>query len=199
MQHAGSVAETMVDPDTIHNDETNPWTLADTSESVICLPKCKTYYALSALQKRKIVNMYRSLYGVDNVEIAQTCFAYKSLTINGYRLSNYKNRSASSSIVMTYYDPSSFQKSAILRVARINQFYKHSVTINDEVKSHLLAYLSWYQEHPRSSSHDKPVTIWYQDLFQTNSIIPVQLIDSRAVSLVDELSGDPVLYVMPCL
>ena len=200
MQHAGSVAETMVDPDIIHNNETNSWTLDNSSsESVISLPKCKTHYALRDIQKRKIVNMYKILYKVDNVEIAQTCFAYKSLTINGYRLSNYKNKSTSASIVMTYYDPLSFRKCATLRAARINQFYKHCVTINNEVKSHLLAYLSWYLEHPKSSSHDKPVTIWYQDLFQANSIIPVQLINSRAVSLVDELSGDSIIFVVPCL
>ena len=202
MHYTGSVAETMVDSDimgTIHNDEMSSWTLPDTLESVICLPKCKSHYVLSSTQKRTITNMYCSLYKIDDVDLAQTCFAYKSLTVNGYRLSNYKSRSASSSIVMTYYDPTTFQKCATLKAARINQFYQHSVTICNEVKSHLLAYLSWYQEHPESSSCGKPVTIWYQDLFEANSFIPVELINSRAISLADEFNGDLVLFAVPCL
>lgn len=147
--------------------------------------------------------MYCNLYKVqvDYVEIAQTCLAYKSLTMNGYRFGTYKDRSASSSIVMTYYDTNSFQKCATLRAARINQFYKHSVTINNELKSHLLVSLSLYEEYPQRLSCGKPVTICYKDLFQSahDSLIPVQLISSRAVSLVDELNGDLVLFVVPCI
>ena len=102
-------------------------------------------------------------------------------------------------IVMTYYDPASCQQCATLKAARINKFYKHSVSINNEVKDHIRVSLSWFQEHPQMYSCGKPVTIWYKDIFQTESLIPVQLISSRAVSLVDKLNGELVLFVVPCI
>ena len=203
MHHTGSVAETM--ESIINSDETNSSTIdiADCgiSQPIICLPNYKTHYALTSDQKRKLINMYSSMHKVqvDYIEIAQTCFAYTSLTINGYRFGTHKDRTASSSIVMTYYDPSSFQQCATLKAARINQFYKHSVSINNEVKDHILVSLSWFQEHPQRSLCGKPVTIWYKDIFQTDGLIPVQLISSRAVSLVDKLNGELVLFVVPCI
>jgi len=99
---------------------------------------------------------------------------------------------------MTNYDPSAFQPT-VSRAARVNKFCEHTAHIKGEAKTHLVAYLSWYEEHPQKCACGKPVTIYYHNLFQHTGFIPIQYITSRAISLVDELNGETVMFVVPCV
>ena len=126
-----------------------------------------------------------------DVDIAHTCTSYTSVVLNCKAFGTHKSRTASSSVVIANWDSSVFAGSSTalsgLRAARIEKFYKHTVTINGEVKVHLLVSLSWFKDHPQKHLLRKPVTVWYFDLFQFCGLSPVQLLVSRAVSLVDKL------------
>ena len=79
------------------------------------------------------------------------------------------------------------------------RFSKIQSYIKGEAKTHLVAYLSWYKEHPQKCAWGKPVTIYHHNLFQHRGFIPIQYITSRAISLVDELNGETVMFVVPCV
>ena len=91
-----------------------------------------------------------------------------------------------------------------IRPARINYLAKHTVTVQEERYEHLLVSVSWFKHHPLENIFGKPVSIWECDLFETpgvHSVIPVQFIRSRTVSLIDKIQEhDPtVLFVVPCV
>lgn len=121
--------------------------------------------------------------------------------MKGKLFGTHKSRTASSSIVIAKWDSRIFEDSSALslRAARIEKFYKHSVTIKGENKVHLLCFLSWFKDHSECSSFGKPVTVWYFDLFEHCGLVPVQVLFSRAVSLADKLNNESVLFVCPCV
>ena len=84
----------------------------------------------------------------------------------------------------------------IVHPARIHNFLCHSVYADSVRCSCLLVYLSWYKCHPKVTSIGKPVTIWYERLFEPFS---VQLITCHSVSLNEKLDGETVLFVCPCI
>lgn len=77
------------------------------------------------------------------------------------------------------------------------------MTVSGELKTHLLAYVSWFKVHPESNSFGKLVSVWYYDLFDDHTFLPVHLLVSRAVTLIDDLYddlyGESVLFVVPCV
>ena len=88
------------------------------------------------------------------------------------------------------------------RAVQIDFFCKSIVEINGESKTHLLVSLAWFKPHPKSYELGKPTTVWYHDLFELHgfhSIIPVQFLTSRAVSLIEQLDNESVLFVCPCI
>ena len=46
---------------------------------------------------------------------------------------------------------------------------------------------------------DGHISVWYYDLFDYCGLVPIQYLDTRAVSLVDKLNGESVLFVIPCV
>ena len=57
---------------------------------------------------------------------------------------------------------------------------------------YLLVSLSWFLYHPKFESKGKPITAWCHDLFEpsgVHTIVPVQLIKNRVVSLICSNSG----------
>ena len=85
------------------------------------------------------------------------------------------------------------------KAARINRSYKHAVSIDGETKTHLLAYLSWFEPHSKNQNFGKPVSVCYHDLYDHVGFVPVHFISCRCVSLVDTLDGESVLFVVPCV
>lgn len=194
LTQTGSLADT-VSSNTCNDQR---WTI----DSVDCvLPKFSSRCGLTATQMENAKELYSVLYSVpvDCIELPQTCYSYMSVVLNGKLFGTHKSRSASSSIVMaTNLFPSSDFSSG-LRAARIEKLYKHNIIVNSESKVHLLAYLSWFKPHPQSSMFGKPVSVWYHDLYDSYSFIPVHLLVSRSVSLIDNLNGESVLFIVPCV
>ena len=88
------------------------------------------------------------------------------------------------------------------RAARVNFMVQHSVIIGVKCFTHLLLSLSWYKYHPKMSIFGKPVTLWNCDIFEPSglhSIIPIQFLQSRAVSVIEKVDSESVLFVCPCV
>ena len=94
---------------------------------------------LRIAKKRNISRLYCTLYdaSTNDIEIAQTCFAYKSVQFNEVNFGSYKNRTKSSSNVITNYDPSTFQPT-VSRAARVDKFCEHTAHSKGEALCCLL-------------------------------------------------------------
>ena len=96
----------------------------------------------------------------------------------------------------------SFTSTVLSRAAQINYFCKHNIEFESKTKTHLLVSLSWFKPHTRNTDFGKPLGVWYHDLFElrgVHSVIPVQFLESRCVSLIDNLDGESVLFVCACM
>ena len=100
------------------------------------------------MQMDSAKKLYSAMYSASgqcmDMHIPQTCYSYTSVVINGRLFGTHKSRTAASSTVIASVDPGLFPTSELssgLRAARIEKVYKHSVTVNGELKTHLLAYL----------------------------------------------------------
>ena len=94
--------------------------------------------------------------------------------------------------------PSTSTSMTAVRPVRINSFCKHSLSIDGQNTNHLLVSLSWFRCHPRNSDFGKPITVWYYDLFESfgiHSLIPVQCLQSKSVSLISKLEQESFLFV----
>ena len=144
-----------------------------------------------------LTQLYSELTGVLESAIVVPS-AFQQVTVNGKVLGAHKSRSSSSSTVMVVTNSSSEE-----RPARINYFAKHTASINNVQHTFLLFRASWYKPHRDKVAFGKPITIWENDIFEIPSkysVVPVQFIKSRTVSLVDKLSnGENVLLVCPCV
>ena len=206
----GSVAET-ISPNSV--GPISEWTLG--RNVVLPLNYCRNI--LDSSQLAWLSKLYKSLYSVeeDSLDIPSFCKKYRTIQLDGKHLGSYKSRSTSSSIVLVTWNSDLFGTPVasgislpnnLLRAARIDYFLLHSVTINGANFEHLLVSLSWFLYHPKFESKGKPITVWCHDLFEpsgVHTIVPVQLIKNRVVSLICSNSGvvpgESVLLVCPCI
>ena len=143
--------------------------------------------------------------------MAATYHRFEFVHVNAITFGSSKSRSSSSSIKMVKRKcPVIFEKlcdhagTTLLseNAAQIDYFIKHTILIKETPVTHLLASPSWFKPHPKSSDFGKPLTVWYNDLFEPgglHSYLPVQFLTNRTVSLVDRLDGESVLFVCPCI
>ena len=155
--------------------------------------------------------LYCKLYSVSdhsNVVTSTMYIRYSHLFVNGKLLGSYKSRTASSCTVIASWDANLFGSCSeesggdICRAAGLHYFCKHSATINGENKTHSLTNLSWFLYHPKKDVFGKPITVWYNNLFEpcgVHTIVPVQLVKCRSVCLVDKLDHEDVFVVIPCV
>ena len=116
------------------------------------------------------------------------------MTLGDISLGSYKSRSRSSSIVIAEWnvrllgvEPKDGENNE-KRPVRINYFAKHTPHVGTTPHTHILVHVSWFNSHPQKFTCGKPVTIWEHDIFELHNVIPIQLLCSRTVSLVDKLS-----------
>ena len=78
-----------------------------------------------------------------------------------------------------------------VEIASICSSYPY-VTYNGQI-------LGTFKSRAASSSIVKPVSIWYNNFFQTYDVIPIQMVVSRTVSLIGKFYDDTtVIFVVPC-
>ena len=116
---------------------------------------------------------------------------YSRVTVNGKQLGSKKTRSAASSNVFALWNVNWFgpcphvdSLGIATRFASINYFCKHSVDVRGENVCTI-------------QNIGKPITVWHCDIFGIHTIVPVQLIKCRCVSLVDTLENSDVTIVVP--
>lgn len=177
----------------------NNWTLSSPIHH-LSVPDCYSRHTFSMLEKDSLFQLYSKLYNTqtNNIEISSLYMKYNHASMFGKQLGSFQTRTASSSLV--FVSLKQVDASQNLRLARINNFCKHSVQINGHHKAHLLINVAWFKSHPKKDAYGKPVTIWYHDLYEDFiTIVPVQFVKSRSVSLVNKLDGESVLFAVPVL
>ena len=111
------------------------------------------------------------------------------------------NRYLRDSQFLTYSPDTDFREVAL----HVSTFLaKHNIEVNGIRHSLILFSASWFKYHPDKYIFGKPITVWECDIYETpgsHSIIPVEFIEFRTVSLVDQLSNisGHVLLVCPCI
>ena len=137
-------------------------------------------------------------------DISTICRKYAHISMYNKVLGTHQSNTASSSIVFVYWRynlfglPDSFPE----RVACIESFYEHAAVISGQARKHMLASLSFFKVHPKHSDYGKPVSVYYHDLYERDgiySLVPVQFICSRCVSLIDKINGESVLFTTPVI
>lgn len=207
----GSVADTLSAQNIMHEaDPISNWTM-DSASIMIKVPVHCSRSTLTSREKTNLFQLYCKLYSVSdhsNVVMSSVYMRYSHLFVNGKLLGSHKSRTASSSTVIVSWEANLFgpcseqSGDVICRAARIQYFCKHTVTINGENKTHMLINLSWFLYHPKKDVFGKPITVWYNNLFEpcgVHTIVPVQLVKCRSVSLVDKLDHEDVFIVIPCI
>ena len=144
--------------------------------------------------------LYSELSNVpsSSIDVPNAFLKYQQVTAYGKVLGSYTCRSAASSVVMAMRNPVTAE-----RPAQVNYFARHTVTIANTQHTFLLFRASWYKPHRNKDAYGKPITVWESDIYElpdSRSIVPIQFITSRTVSLIDKLPcGETVLLVCPCV
>ena len=208
----GSLGDTM-SYSCISPSQSKGWTV-DSPSLQIDLPSHYVRHVFDDREVQLLNELYRKLYKVSgsSIFVSRTHQRYLSATINGIQFGSWKTRTASSSLAMVKCDNDLFgpplnlastsATAVVSRAAKINFFRKHTIEMESETKTHLLVSLSWFKPYVRSTDQGKPITVWYHDVFELcgiYSVILVQFLQSRCVSLIDNLGGESVLFVCPCI
>ena len=192
--------------------QTSEWSIGSPGVNV-GLPKYCSRQVFDSTQAGHLTELYTGLYNVSRSDlVVSTChMKFSSATVNGKLLGTHKSRTKSSSIAIATWNkdlfgltnvPGSTAGKNVHRAVRINYFCQHNVLLDGQNKTHLLVAVSWFKCHPKCHEFGKPLTVWYYDLFEAcgiHSIIPVQFIHCRTISLIDKLDGESVLFVCPCI
>ena len=212
MHTTGSLSDTFN-----YNDffQTQSWTI-DSIGSHLTLPQHYTRRVFTETEAWFLKDLYSKLYQVPAsvLHMSSSYQKYEFAVINGKRFGSHKSRTSTSSLAIATWDDSLFGASSstitptllvtttVSRAVQINFFCKSFVEINEENKTHLFVSLSWLKPHPKCAELGKPTTVWFYDLFElygVHSLIPVQFLQSGAVSLIENLNNEPVLFVCPCI
>ena len=141
--------------------------------------------------KRVILSLHPTC---TELEVCSTYTKYSTIRIKGTVYGSHKSRVKNTSIVIGQLHSES-------RPARIEYFAKVTAVIDGTSVSVMMVCLSWFKSRPDKDVCGKPVTVWECDVFDTCTISPISIIESRTVSLVDKLSdvAGSVLFVSPYL
>ena len=210
LNKGGSLGDTLVPPVQVvplSDEDHNTFWSVDSSAHLIVVPKYCSRKTLNATQKCHLLELYSELYGVSRSmisEISTVCLKYAHISMYNKVLGTHQSNTASSSIVFVYWKYGLFGLSDSFpeRVARIESFYEHAAVVSGHTTKHMLANLSFFKVHPKHSNYGKPVSVYYHDLYESDgiySLIPVQFICSRCVSLIDKIDGESVLFTTPVI
>lgn len=205
---SGSLADTFLHPVEISTTGFNDtfWTMNSLSH-MIEVPKYSCRLTLTATQKSHLLELYADIHRVCRstiTNISTLCRKYAHISMYNKLLGTHKSRMSSSSVVFVSwkYDLFGLSNAHAVRAARIDSFCEHVVVINGKPVQHMLVNLSFFKVHPKHSDFGKPVFVCYYDLYESDglySLIPVQFIKSRCISLVDKLDGESVLFIVPII
>lgn len=172
------------------------WTLSSLSNKV-SFPKSYHRSVLSDDRVSQLKHVYTAFYPFfdENEFFNTTCKKYSSIVYNGV---HYKEQSVIYSTINCFlFDNSSTDLDP--RPALIKHFLVHSCQINNVVKMHAFAIVSWLKEHHSRSIFVKPFEIWWKDLYDLNleDVIPIQLLICHAVHCDYQYEAQTVYLLCP--
>ena len=164
-------------------------------QSLFHLEGKDTLYAFSPEELIFLLDMYRFIYPFDDIELTSTCPAYKGIVIGGERFASMSNRrSLSSSYILSYWASDNGvieanpESEIDPRPGRVQNFLSHTVKINNNPVTHVLASVRWYMSHPDDNA-PKPLSTWKNRTVSGGpaSFIPVQRIAGKCTVKVNLL------------
>lgn len=145
------------------------WTVDSSSDRQIEAPNYSTCHTLLEIEKNYLIKLYSRMNDINEltIEISPIVLKFNYLSMYGKHLGSYKSRVSSSSTVIITWNDHLFGNPQPLkeRAARVNYFCKHVASINGKSKTHILANLSWFKDHPKHSSLGSSISIWYHDIY----------------------------------
>jgi len=144
------------------------------------------------------------LEGVDITCVTVIFDRYASVEFCGDRYGSLDSRSERSSYVIAPWvgvggqiDPATTDA----RPAVVHYYLRQNICLHGELKSLVMARVSWFQKHPDRHRHDSGNTeIWCKDIFEPlgpASFIPVQRIQRKFVGTVQTWRRENVLFALP--
>ena len=129
---------------------------------------------------------------------------YASVEFCGYRYGSLDSRSERSSYVIAFWvgiDGSIDPATVDVRPAIVHYYFKQNIVIHGELKSIVMAHVSWFQKHRDRHKHENGITeIWCKDVFEPfgpASFLPMQRIQCKIVGTVQAWKRENVLFVLP--
>ena len=157
------------------------------------LPHCAKRSAFDSSEIEEIKLVLSSLYPrCKEFEVCSTYAKYSTLRVKGVVYGSCKSRAKNTSIVIAELEGET-------RPARIECFAKVSTVIDGTTTTIIMVYLSFFKSHSEKDVCGKPVTIWEYDLFDLCTVLQINVIKCRTVSLIDKLNDTTgnVLFVSP--
>ena len=211
----GSLADTLFcDRFRDHDSVTESWLY---NEDTFVLCKSRSRFLFMESQSRLLKLLYSNLFllPTSSIEMSNFSWKHKSVKINEKTIGSHKTISQSSSIVAAWWNNELFGRPLssiveghlepgqdLLRPAKIREFYLHQFNIEGTLKTVLLVSLSWYQFYPKMLVLGKPLTVWCSSVFETQglySIVPIQMIKCRIVSIITDIDHEHVMVMCPCI
>ena len=161
------------------------------------LPKYSSRGIFTQVQVVRLKKLYSELIGISGaeIEVPSAFVKYQQFPVCGKLVGACKSRSNSSPLVLAIRKQGTEE-----RPASVKYFAKHIVTIQYVQYTFLLFHCWWYKPRIDKDVFGKPVTVWESDIYELDdhySIIPIQAITHRTISLVDTISnGETVLPVL---
>ena len=176
-------------------------------DSTIYFPKHHTKALFSDLEVNELRQLYSRIYAIEpnSFELNQSFKKYTYVSLYDKTIGGANSRSRSTSIVMAHWNECFFgpnSGSEENRPVKIDYFAEHTIVLNGGYLTHALVYASWFKYRPNKDVYGEPVTVWECDTFELpgiHSIIPVQLIKGRTISLIDKIHDESMLFVVPCV
>ena len=159
-------------------------------------------------EQQYLCEMYKVLYPMMNItEVPRLYRECKKMTINYEEYTSSKARSQKSFAVAAKWAGVvgiDSRREVPLRIAQVTSYIEHKLTSLDTNKTHMLARVRWYGDHPRRSSLHSSVILCSTVLDPEScaSFIPVSRIMCRcalssSVSMKFDYGFDNVLVVVP--
>ena len=159
-------------------------------------------------EMKELKMMYSKLYAESDVDVCLSFKKYNTLNVNGKQLGGYKTRSSSSSIVLITCNSALINSRDMVpsvtseqRPVQIRYFASHSIKLRIN-----LCHMSLLQSRGLRNIHDRMcmenlLTVWEHEIYETDfcTLIPIQFIKCRTISLVDTVGICRALILCPCV
>lgn len=149
---------------------------------------------------------YAAMYpnaNIQSLDLNRCAISIKCLEVCGelFATTTDKRNGRYSRFVASWFDGSGIcVDNMSFRAGKIKQLIKHSVTIDGEIKTHIMASVHWHKFYPYELGYLSPIQVYYKSNFEEPglaSFIPVQRLNSQYIAQERTIGRDSVIITIP--